>query len=203
MVLQEMLVCHDISEDRAGAFKSTSLCFTFFCFGLLCPWRAFIFNFLLGQSCSFMPSLNDVSGYLYCCAELPDKYVYDYYAVQDDMDITEENAASPFPLVQVEDDDYYDGPDDSEYESDDSNAENNPLNDYPDEESSDIEDDVGSKCSEDDSEIDSRSSCHQSEEAESINQRSIESGISGQHNDWSEDEVYDDYDDFSDQEEWR
>ncbi|XP_027175994.1 RNA-directed DNA methylation 4 [Coffea eugenioides] len=142
--------------------------------------------------------------------ELPDKYVYDYYAVQDDMDITEENAASPFPLLQVEDDDCYDGPDDSEYETDDSNAENNPLNDYPDEQSSDVEDDVGSKCSEDDSEIDGRSSCHQSEEAESISQKSVKSGLSGQH-DWSEDEMYDDYDgvesydygDFSDLEEWR
>lgn len=87
-------------------------------------------------------------------------------------------------------------------------AENNPLNDYPDEDSSEVEDDVGSRCSEDESENESRSSCHQSEEVESTSQKSIESELS---HDLSEDEVYDDcdgfesydYDDFGDQEEWR
>ncbi|KAJ7965695.1 RNA-directed DNA methylation 4, putative isoform 4 [Quillaja saponaria] len=60
-------------------------------------------------------------------------YVYDFYTVKDDMDMDDEGSLFPFPLVQVDDEDYYDGPDESDYESDDSNAENNPLNDYPDE----------------------------------------------------------------------
>ncbi|KAL4651403.1 hypothetical protein ACB092_01G157100 [Castanea dentata] len=62
-----------------------------------------------------------------------DDCVYDFYAVRDDMDIVHEEASYPFPIVQVDEEDYYDGPDESEYETDDSNAENNPLNDYPDE----------------------------------------------------------------------
>ncbi|KAI9101592.1 hypothetical protein K1719_023836 [Acacia pycnantha] len=63
-----------------------------------------------------------------------DDYVYDIYTVNEEMDITVEDTSNSYPLVQVdEDDDYYDGPQESDYESDDSNAENNPLNDYPDE----------------------------------------------------------------------
>ncbi|KAF9622631.1 hypothetical protein IFM89_032530 [Coptis chinensis] len=46
--------------------------------------------------------------------------------------------------VQVnEDDDFYDGPMQFDYESDDSNAKDNPLNEYPDEETSEDEDDGG------------------------------------------------------------
>ncbi|GLT92419.1 hypothetical protein SLE2022_102580 [Rubroshorea leprosula] len=60
------------------------------------------------------------------------EYVYDLYTVKDDMDV-EENARSPFPLVQVDDEDFYDVLYDSEYDSEDSNAEDNPGNDYPDE----------------------------------------------------------------------
>ncbi|KAK7395783.1 hypothetical protein VNO78_16353 [Psophocarpus tetragonolobus] len=60
-----------------------------------------------------------------------ENYVYDLYTVKDEADMKVDD--SPYPLVQVEEEDYYDGPDDSDYESDDSNAENNPLNDYPDE----------------------------------------------------------------------
>ncbi|XP_023728811.1 RNA-directed DNA methylation 4 [Lactuca sativa] len=65
-----------------------------------------------------------------------DEYVYDLYAVKDgNMSMMDENTSSPFPFVQVnEDDDFYDGPDNSDYETDDSNAEDNPMNDYPDEE---------------------------------------------------------------------
>ncbi|CAI9107109.1 OLC1v1006397C1 [Oldenlandia corymbosa var. corymbosa] len=99
---------------------------------------------------------------------LPDNYVYDYYAVKDDMDITEESGISPFPLVKVEEEEFYDGPDDSDYETDDSNAEGNPMNDYPDEESSDekssgTEYEKLSGCSDDESETGSRSSGHESE----------------------------------------
>ncbi|KAK9279965.1 hypothetical protein L1049_013649 [Liquidambar formosana] len=62
-----------------------------------------------------------------------DEYVYDLYTVKDEMDIADEDASNPFPLVQVDDDDeFYDGPAESEYDSQDSNAEDNPRNDYPD-----------------------------------------------------------------------
>ncbi|XP_071717074.1 RNA-directed DNA methylation 4 [Rutidosis leptorrhynchoides] len=71
-----------------------------------------------------------------------DDYVYDLYAVKDDtISIMEEEDTSPFPFVQVDvNEDFYDGPDNSDYETDDSNAEDNPLNDYPDEESEEDED---------------------------------------------------------------
>ncbi|KAI5679788.1 hypothetical protein M9H77_01015 [Catharanthus roseus] len=146
-----------------------------------------------------------------------DSYVYDYYAVNDDMDNGEENAASHFPLVQVEeDDDYYDGPDDCEYESDDSNAENNPLNDYPDEESSDLED-MGS--SHTDTETRSKRADDSSNEDESSASEGSFVLEEGQERDWSDnadflcgddiysdddfgrDEMYDE-DDFGD-EDWR
>lgn len=61
-------------------------------------------------------------------------YVYDLYTVNVDAGMEDETASSAYPLVQVDhEDDYYDGPSDMEYETDDSNAENNPMNDYPDE----------------------------------------------------------------------
>ncbi|KNA10523.1 hypothetical protein SOVF_143660 isoform A [Spinacia oleracea] len=73
-----------------------------------------------------------------------DEYVYDIYAIMEKTDETE--ASYPFPLVQVDDDDYhYDGPNDSDYETDDSNAEQHPNNDYPEEESSDEEEEKSSK----------------------------------------------------------
>ncbi|XP_073134135.1 RNA-directed DNA methylation 4 [Henckelia pumila] len=88
-----------------------------------------------------------------------DDYVYDFYAVTND-DNVDADSAIQYPLVQVdEDDDYYDGPDNSDYETDDSNAENNPLNDYPDEEDSEEEDD-----DDDDYEVTSRSSDEESED---------------------------------------
>ncbi|KAD6119906.1 hypothetical protein E3N88_11177 [Mikania micrantha] len=138
-----------------------------------------------------------------------DDYVYDLYVVKDDkFSMIEEHTSSPFPFVQVDDnDDFYDGPDNSDYETDDSNvtlhyillfyfdwfmaslffrhrlyviheagkdavdsvvklegwlsasrpslpcsAEDNPLNDYPDEEDDKEEDEDGSKSSEENSE---------------------------------------------------
>ncbi|KAL8225109.1 hypothetical protein R6Q57_017666 [Mikania cordata] len=83
-----------------------------------------------------------------------DDYVYDLYVVKDDkFSMIEEHTSSPFPFVQVDDnDDFYDGPDNSDYETDDSNAEDNPLNDYPDEEDDEEEDEDGSKSSEENSE---------------------------------------------------
>ncbi|XP_008799853.2 RNA-directed DNA methylation 4 isoform X2 [Phoenix dactylifera] len=71
-------------------------------------------------------------------ASREDNFVYDLYTVEDGLNSNGEDKATDYPLVQVNDDDdeYYDGPLQLEYESDDSNAEDNPRNDYPDEESS-------------------------------------------------------------------
>ncbi|KAL8146359.1 hypothetical protein AgCh_004196 [Apium graveolens] len=84
-----------------------------------------------------------------------DDYVYDLYAVKDDATMMSEDALNPFPLVQVDDndDDFYDGPDDSENDSYDSNAEDNAMNEYPDEETSSNEE-TQSKSSDDISEED-------------------------------------------------
>lgn len=126
-----------------------------------------------------------------------DGYVYDLYTVKGDISI-EEDASNPFPLVQVnEDDEFYDGPDESEHDSDDSNAEDNPLNDYPDEEpSEDDMDDSGSRSMKD-----------ESEESDDIDSGSVESSsesLNLEHRNWSLelDPIYDgdfycddDYDD--------
>ncbi|CAI0554624.1 unnamed protein product [Linum tenue] len=83
-----------------------------------------------------------------------DEYVYDYYTVNDTMDIEPEDPPFSFPLVQVEDEDFYDGPDDeSECDSEDSNAENHPFNEYPDE-SSEAEDELRSEDKSNDDEDD-------------------------------------------------
>uniref|UniRef100_A0A5B6ZP96 Putative RNA-directed DNA methylation 4 isoform X2 n=1 Tax=Davidia involucrata TaxID=16924 RepID=A0A5B6ZP96_DAVIN len=111
-----------------------------------------------------------------------DDYVYDFYAVKDDISITEEDTSIPFPLVQVDDDDgFYDGLVESEFESDDSNAEDNPVNDYPDQETSDQEtsedeEEVESRTSNDESELDRASPSNKSPEHEDLAQQ-----------DWSED----------------
>ncbi|XP_010510384.1 PREDICTED: RNA-directed DNA methylation 4-like [Camelina sativa] len=70
-----------------------------------------------------------------------EEYVYDYYAVNEDMDIiSEDSYKNQFPLVIVEDEeDFCDGPDESDYDSDDSNAEYHPRNDYAKEISEDEE----------------------------------------------------------------
>ncbi|GMG98173.1 hypothetical protein Nepgr_000013 [Nepenthes gracilis] len=79
---------------------------------------------------------SDISSYI----SSQEEYMYDLYAVNED--VNETDASQPLPLVQVndeDDDEFYDGPDHSDYETDDSNAEYNPLNDYPEEESGDEE----------------------------------------------------------------
>ncbi|ONH99715.1 hypothetical protein PRUPE_6G045300 [Prunus persica] len=112
-----------------------------------------------------------------------DGYVYDLYAVKEEMDIDTENSSKSFPLVQVDDEDLYDGPDESEYDTDDSNAENNPLNDYPEE------------ISEEESESDT--SDNESEENESSSEKSSEpKGL--EDNDFLEDDMYDGNDDGDD-----
>ncbi|KAL6563540.1 hypothetical protein OROGR_002499 [Orobanche gracilis] len=103
-----------------------------------------------------------------------DGYVYDFYAINEVANMAEGDSATSFPLVQVDDDDeFYDGVDDSEYETDDSNAEDNPLNEYPDEETS-SEDEVTSRSSDEQSEDDIKTSGSQSEELENGSQVSIE-----------------------------
>ncbi|KAL0389013.1 UNVERIFIED_CONTAM: RNA-directed DNA methylation 4 [Sesamum calycinum] len=104
-----------------------------------------------------------------------DDYVYDFYAFKEEANVMEGDFARLFPLVQVDDDDdYYDGPDDSEYGTDDSNAENNPLNDYPDEEISEDEDEVTSTASDEKSQAQSQTSGSQSEELGSGSEVSYE-----------------------------
>ncbi|KAL7201388.1 hypothetical protein ACSBR1_033147 [Camellia fascicularis] len=107
-----------------------------------------------------------------------DDYVYDLYTVKDDVNTSEEDASNPFPLVQVDDDnEFYNGPITSDNESDDSNAEDNPLNDYPDEETSEDDDEHGgsrsSKSNDESEELDSASASSKSEDLE--------------HQNWSED----------------
>ncbi|KAF8397003.1 hypothetical protein HHK36_018641 [Tetracentron sinense] len=111
----------------------------------------------------FIPSAaaeieSDICAYLSKQAST-DHYVYDLYAVKDDLETAGENALNSYPLVQVDDDDdFFDGLDQSEFESDDSNAEDNPLNDYPDEETSeDVEEHESSSSHDEPEEVKSRS----------------------------------------------
>lgn len=69
-----------------------------------------------------------------------DGYVYDLYTVEDDFTGKDEDISCDFPLVQVKNEDDFDDMTDSEYDSEDSNAEDHPRNEYPDEESSNEED---------------------------------------------------------------
>ncbi|XP_074268896.1 RNA-directed DNA methylation 4-like isoform X2 [Silene latifolia] len=118
-----------------------------------------------------------------------DGYVYDLYAVKEKVDELE--VSYPFPLVQLDDDDqYYEGPDNSDYETDDSNAENNPYNDYPEEESSESEEKTDTSGSE--------------ESKENESEDETESDASFQSRDSVSDQLWDDEmdenfsDDFSD-----
>ncbi|KAK7339585.1 hypothetical protein VNO77_20262 [Canavalia gladiata] len=116
-------------------------------------------------------------------------YVYDLYTVKDEMDMDADESHS-YPLVQVDEEDYYDGQDDSDYETDDSNDENNPLNDYPDE------------ISEEDEEV--KESEYESEESEHGTGSNESSEEDLEHHDFSEDivdplydEEFDDYEGVS------
>ncbi|KAG6522102.1 hypothetical protein ZIOFF_019236 [Zingiber officinale] len=72
-------------------------------------------------------------------ATTEDNFVYDIYTIGSGVDI-DTDSIDEHPLIQVYvEDDYYDGSSLPDYESDDSNAENYPWNDYCDEES-DFED---------------------------------------------------------------
>lgn len=118
----------------------------------------------------FIPSAaSEIESDLHASMSKQDDYVYDVYILRDDMVITHEDVS--IPLVQVDEDDFYDGPSESEYDTDDSNAEDNPLNDYP-EEISEEEEEVESEASENESE---------EKESESENKRSSKSEDSDQH----------------------
>lgn len=140
--------------------------------------------------CSYLPLLREfipsaaeeIESDLQAYRVRQDDYVYDFYTVNEEVDMTTVDASSPFPLVQVDEEDFYDGPDDSEYESDDSNAENNPLNDYPDEIS---EEEVESEASENESEEESGSD--RSSESEDVDYH----GLSDDANLLYEDDIYD------------
>ncbi|XP_057772528.1 RNA-directed DNA methylation 4 [Salvia miltiorrhiza] len=121
-----------------------------------------------------------------------DGYVYDVYTVEEDVNGMDADYTSQIPMIQVDDDeDFYDGPDDPEYESDDSNGENNPLNDYPEEETSeeeeDDDDEATSRSSDDKSEGESTTSGSQSEDLENRSQVSYGlSHMGSEPYDWSD-----------------
>ncbi|XP_062173081.1 RNA-directed DNA methylation 4 isoform X2 [Alnus glutinosa] len=120
----------------------------------------------------FIPSAaSEIESDLHGSMSEQDDYVYDFYIKRDDMVITHEDV--PIPLVQVDEDDFYDGPDESEYDTDDSNAEDNPLNDYPDEISED-EEEVVSEASENESEEkESESESNMSLKSEDLDQHGL------------------------------
>ncbi|EYU45683.1 hypothetical protein ABFS82_14G066100 [Erythranthe guttata] len=118
-----------------------------------------------------------------------DFYVYDFYVVKEDANVTVSDSEVPFPLIHVEDD-FYDGRDDSEYETDDSNAENNIRNDYPEEEETteDDEDEVmSSRSSDEESERESKTSGSQSEE-EDKSRSKLHKEYEEELGDWSDNE---------------
>ncbi|XP_061944740.1 RNA-directed DNA methylation 4 isoform X1 [Populus nigra] len=116
-----------------------------------------------------------------------DDYVYDYYTVKDDMDINDIETASPFPLVKVEEEDFYDGPDDeSEYDTDDSNAEDHPRNDYPDE------------ASLDDHESESEASLDESEREEEEEEEEESDAPSIKHSEYDDADNFDDHGSYFD-----
>ncbi|EOY34651.1 RNA-directed DNA methylation 4, putative isoform 4 [Theobroma cacao] len=130
---------------------------------------------------------SDMRAYMY----ERDEYVYDYYTVKDDMDIDEDTASNPFPLVQVDDEDFYDVPYESEYDSEDSNAEDNPRNDYPDEISEEEEDEDAKSRASDQSEEGSEHTSNKSSEVGDVRcDRLVEDGDL-----LYEDDIYDGYHD--------
>lgn len=68
-------------------------------------------------------------------------YVYDVYTLGKERNVAEDVVAD-YPLVQVEEEDdfYYGDMVESDVDTEDSNDENNPLNDYPSEEESELDD---------------------------------------------------------------
>ncbi|XP_051180561.1 RNA-directed DNA methylation 4 isoform X2 [Lolium perenne] len=118
--------------------------------------------------CNFLPLIREhlpsaaeeIESDITSLAHSEDSDVYDIYTVKevDDADMEETSAAS-YPLLQVDDEDgecYND--DEYPYDTDDSNAEDNPLYDYPEE--------VESSEDEENSDIDASGSDYENEEVE-------------------------------------
>lgn len=102
--------------------------------------------------CNFLPLLREhlpsaaeeIESDIVSLAQSEDSDVYDIYTVKevDDTNMEEGASAASYPLLQVDDEDgeCYDD-DEYPYETDDSNAEDNPRYDYPEEQSEDEDDD--------------------------------------------------------------
>ncbi|KAF8068484.1 hypothetical protein N665_1148s0001, partial [Sinapis alba] len=96
-----------------------------------------------------------------------EEYVYDFYAVNEEMDISEDSSKHQFPLVIVEEEEEFcDGLDESDYDSDDSNAEDHPRNDYPEEESEDEEEEEKEEDEEEEDEEEKSEGSDESKEEE-------------------------------------
>uniref|UniRef100_A0A0E0R397 Uncharacterized protein n=1 Tax=Oryza rufipogon TaxID=4529 RepID=A0A0E0R397_ORYRU len=101
--------------------------------------------------CNFLPLIREhlpsaaeeIESDIISLAQSEDSDVYDIYTVKEvDDDTTMEGTSSaPYPLLQVDDGDDVCYDDDDPYDTDDSNAEDNPLYDYPAELSEDEDDD--------------------------------------------------------------
>ncbi|ESW12929.1 hypothetical protein PHAVU_008G153700 [Phaseolus vulgaris] len=132
-----------------------------------------------------------------------ENYVYDLYTVTDEMDINTDDTLASYPLVQVEEEeDYYDGPDDSDYESDDSNAENNPLNDYPDEISEEV-DEEEVEDSESESESENGNASNESSNEDTERHGFSKADADPYDEDFDEYEGVYNYDENVDDEDWR
>ncbi|KAM3312258.1 hypothetical protein ACQJBY_032312 [Aegilops geniculata] len=102
--------------------------------------------------CNFLPLLREhlpsaaeeIESDIVSLPQSEDSDVYDIYTVKevDDTNMEEGASAASYPLLQVDDEDgeCYDD-DEYPYDTDDSNAEDNPLYDYPEELSEDEDDD--------------------------------------------------------------
>ncbi|CAN6459062.1 unnamed protein product [Victoria cruziana] len=82
----------------------------------------------------FIPSAaEEIQASLMRNASKQDDYEYDLYAVEEDTTMDSVYGSSSYPLVQVNDDDFcFENTLECDYETDDSNAEDNPHFDYPD-----------------------------------------------------------------------
>lgn len=130
--LYDVFQVDDIGDENCKTWKSTSGSshISFEDNAILCNYLPLIREFIPAAAEEIESSMPTST-----CEE--DDYVYDLYTVEDGTNGDGKDASMDYPLVQVNDeDDYCDGPD-TDYETDDSNAEDNPNNDYPDEESFD------------------------------------------------------------------
>ncbi|XP_015697826.2 RNA-directed DNA methylation 4-like isoform X1 [Oryza brachyantha] len=126
--------------------------------------------------CNFLPLIREhlpsaaeeIESDIISLAPSEDSDVYDIYTVKEVDDTSMGGTSSaPYPLLQVDDDCGVSYDDDDPYDTDDSNAEDNPLYDYP-EELSEGEDD-GSNSENPFSDIDGSDPEYEKEEVEEEN----------------------------------